>query len=110
MGCRRTYSLQPNSYPLLVVNLAPRQLAHEHDLLVDLVLRGLVAEDAAQVVDFRGDELVVLRKEPLRGALEVAFRHGDLLRYAQCDLFVHDCSASYGAGGWTNEGPCHASE
>src|ERR1043165_2423710 len=90
----------PEGARLLVENLGPRKLAHEHDLLVDLVLRGLVAEHAAQIVDFRGDQLVVLRKEALRGALEVAFRHGDLLRGAQGDLFVHHGSASYGEGGW----------
>src|SRR6476469_9928036 len=65
---------------LLVVNLRPRQLPDEHDFLVDLALRGFVAEDAAEIFDFRGDELVVLRKEALRGALEIAFRYGDLLQ------------------------------
>src|SRR5437588_10680279 len=34
---------------LLVVDLRPRQLAHENDLFVDLALRRFVSEDPAQV-------------------------------------------------------------
>src|ERR1051326_7153664 len=89
---------------LLAVNLGPRKLAHEQDFFVDVVLRRLVAEDAAQVLDFRRDELVVLRKETLRGALEVAFRHGDLFRGAHHQMFVHG-DRNPTMEGWTDEGP-----
>src|ERR1041385_3425563 len=88
---------------LLAVNLGPGKLAHEQDFFVDVVLRGLVAEDAAEVVDFRGDELVVLRKETLRGALKVAFRHGDLLRGPHHQMFVHG-ARNPTKEGWTDEG------
>src|SRR6185369_7089472 len=74
--------------PLLLKYFGPRKLAHEHDLLVDLLLRRFVAEDAAQVVDFRRDELVVLGEETLSRALEVAFRNGDRLRGTH-ELFAH---------------------
>src|ERR1043166_3203739 len=80
-GCgTATCAPPPAPCALFVEDLTPRQLPHELHLLVDLALRRFVAEDAAEVVDFRGDELVVLGEKTLRGALEVAFRHGDLLR------------------------------
>src|SRR5438094_5424257 len=50
-------------------DFGPRKLAHLLHLLVDLRLSGLFAEDAAEVVDFRGDELIVLRQEADGGAL-----------------------------------------
>src|SRR6266568_9498188 len=65
-------------------DFGPRKLADLLHFLVDLGLSGFFAEDAAEVIDFRGDELVVLRQEADSGALKVAFRHRDHLGGAQC--------------------------
>src|SRR5688572_29837622 len=70
-------------------DLAPGHLPNVHDLLVDLRLRSLVAEDAAEVVHLRGDQAVAFRQEAGGGALKVAFRDGDELRHS-LGLLVHD--------------------
>jgi len=70
-------------------DLVPGKPADQHHLLVDLPLRGAVAEDAAEVFDFRGDEAVVLRQEPDRSTLEIAFRDRNELRDF-LDLQFHD--------------------
>src|ERR1043166_5935656 len=87
-----------NRVLLLSANLRPRKRADEHHLLVDLSLRRLVAEHAAQVLDFCRDQLVVLRKEANRCALEVAFRDSDEL-WGPGDVLAHtfpndDCGSS----------------
>src|SRR6266849_1504298 len=76
---------------LLADDFRPRELAHLEDLLLDLPLRRLLAEDAAKIINLRRDQLVVLGKEADGGVLKVAFRHGDQLRRSG-DLIAHTFS------------------
>src|SRR5438034_9022757 len=76
---------------LLADDFRPRELAHLEDLLLDLPLRRLLAEDAAKIINLRRDQLVVLGKEANGGVLKVAFRHGDQLRCSG-DLIAHTFS------------------
>src|SRR5438105_684881 len=76
---------------LFADDLRPRQPPHSEDLLVDRVLRRAIAEDPAKVIHLRGNQFVVLREEADRGALEVAFGHGDHLRHSR-DLIAHGFS------------------
>ena len=69
-----------SNFVLLFDDLTPGQLSDELHFLVDLRLSGAIAEDAAQVIDLRRHELVVLRKQARRGALKIALRYRDLLR------------------------------
>src|SRR4051794_33387382 len=72
----------------IVDDFRPGELANLHHLLVDLLLRSAFAEDASKVIDLGGNELVVLRQQTERGALQVAFGHGDGLGSFR-DLFAH---------------------
>ena len=72
----------------LADDFAPRQAPHELHFLIDVVLRRPVAEDSAEVVDFRRNEFVVLRQEANGGVLEVAFGNGNHLRRFS-NLYVH---------------------
>src|SRR6185503_13059830 len=47
-------------------DFAPGELADELHLLVDVHLCGLVAEDAAEVIDLGGDQAIALREEANR--------------------------------------------
>src|SRR5687767_2832364 len=80
-----------SNFTLLFDDLTPGQLPDELHLLVDLRLGGAVAEDAAEIVDFRGHELVVFREEPAGRALKIALGYRDLLRDSFA-LLVHDDS------------------
>src|SRR5688500_16247318 len=82
-------TIATSNFTLLFDDLTPGQLPDQLHLLVDLRLGGAVAEDAAEVVDFRRYELVVLRKEAAGRALKVALRYRDLLRDSFA-LLVHD--------------------
>src|SRR3954453_21753409 len=72
----------------IVDDFRPGELANLQHFLVDLLLRGAVAEDASKVIDLGRDELVVLRQQTERGALQVAFGHGDGLGIFR-GLFAH---------------------
>src|SRR2546423_3665980 len=76
-------------------DFGPRKLADLLHLLVDLRLRGFFAQNAAEVIDFRRDELVVLRQEADSGALKIAFRHRDHLAGAQCFVGHTELATSY---------------
>ena len=60
-------------------------------ILNEVQVRGdeAVAEDAAEIVDLRGDQPVVLGQQAGRRVLQVALRDGDELRRS-LDLSVHD--------------------
>src|SRR5262249_55810526 len=83
-------------------DLGPRKAAHLLHLLVDLLLRRLLAEDATEVVDFRRDELVVFEQKANHGVLKVAFQNQDNFGRAR-QLVDHetannesDTNSSYG--------------
>src|SRR5687767_2740264 len=78
-----------SNFTLLFDDLAPGQLPDQLHLLVDLCLCGTVAEDAAEIVDFRGHQLVVLREESAGRALKIPLGYRDLLRDSLA-LLVHD--------------------
>jgi hypothetical protein len=78
--------------PLLGDELSPGQATDGLNLLVDLALRGLVAENTTEVLDFRRDEPVVFREEANRSVLEIAFRDGDEFgRPFDLQHFNHTC-------------------
>src|SRR6476646_7404119 len=60
----------------IVDDFRPGELADLQHFLVDLLLRSALAQDASKVIDLGGDELVVLRQQAERSALQVAFGHG----------------------------------
>src|SRR5436305_101359 len=69
-GCQRDRSSTLPSFSS--DDLGPRKAAHGLNLLVDLQLRRLIAEDAPEVQQLGGDELVVFRQKADGGALKVA--------------------------------------